>query len=78
MSGWQPIETAPRDGEKFWGLIGDDAIAMLWHPGFGAFVSRWRRMIMAPGYTFNGKSEEDHSPTIHEPSHWMPMPERPK
>src|SRR5690606_8002153 len=44
--GWRPIETAPKDGTRFWGKIGDDAIAMLWHPKFNAFVSAWRRMTM--------------------------------
>lgn len=74
MSEWQPISTAPRDGSRFWGKVGDDAIAMLWHPGFEAFVSQWRRMTMAHGYTINGKPYEDHSPTTHQPSAWMPLP----
>jgi hypothetical protein len=77
MNEWQPIETAPRDGTRFWGAVGDDAIAMLWHPKFEAFVSGWRRMMMARGYTFDGEAVHDHSPTIHEPRYWMPLPARP-
>lgn len=77
MSEWQSIETAPKDGTRFWGKVDDDAIAMLWHPAFDAFVSSWHRMTMAPGYTINGKRFEDHSPTKHDPTHWMPLPEPP-
>lgn len=71
---WQPIEMAPKDGTRFWGKVGDDAIAMLWHEGFNAFVSRWNRMTMADGYTIDGKSFSDHSPEVHHPKVWMPMP----
>ena len=71
---WQSIETAPKDGTRFWGNVDDDAIAMLWHDGFGEFVSSWRRMEMAAGYTIDGAAYKDHSPVIHKPSHWMPLP----
>lgn len=73
----QPIDTAPRDGTRFWGMIEDDAIAMMWHHKFEAFVSSWRRMTMAPGYTFNDEAVHDHSPTIHEPKFWMPIAKMP-
>jgi hypothetical protein len=72
-TGWRPIETAPRDGTKFWGNCDDDAIAMFWHDGFNEFVSSFRRMVMAEGYLINGKSYEDHSPVVHKPTHWMPI-----
>jgi hypothetical protein len=78
MSAWQPIETAPKDGTKFWGLNGEDAIAMFWHPGFGEFVSGFHRMTMAAGYTIDGQPFKDHSPEVHSPSHWMPLPEPPE
>jgi hypothetical protein len=76
---WRPIETAPRDGTRFWGNVGDDAIAMCWHPAFDAFVSSWRRMELAPGYTYadTGLSYQDHSPEKHNPTHWMPRPAPP-
>lgn len=72
-AGWHTMETAPRDGTKFWGLIENDCIAMFWHPGFERFVSSFRRMTMAAGYTINGKSFEDHSPTTHDPKYWKPL-----
>lgn len=77
MSQWQPISTAPKDGTRFWGHVDDDAIAMLWHEGFGEYVSSWRRMDMAAGYTINGNAYEDHSPVVHRPTHWMPIPDAP-
>lgn len=70
---WLDISTAPRDGTRFWGNVGDDAIAMFWHPEFEAFVSYFRRMTMAPGYMIDGKSTKDHSPVIHHPTHWTPI-----
>jgi hypothetical protein len=75
---WQPIETAPKDGTQFWGRVGDDAIAMTWHKSFDAFVSSWRRMTMAPGYTIDGLAYKDHSPRTHTPTAWMPLPPPPK
>lgn len=74
---WQPIETAPKDGTRFWGNVGDDAIAMFWHSTFGEFVSRFNRMTMAPGYTIDGAAFKDHSPQIHKPTGWMPIPAPP-
>lgn len=72
-SGWQPIATAPKDGTRFWGLVDEDAIGMLWHDEFEAFVSSWRQMVMAPGYTIDGKSHRDHSPVKHSPTQWRPL-----
>lgn len=71
---WNDIATAPKDGTQFWGKVGDDAIAMFWHPKFEAFVSSFRRMTMAPGYTMDGETEIDHSPVTHSPTKWAAIP----
>lgn len=73
MTDWQPIETAPKDGSKFHGLVDEDAIAMFWHDGFGEFVSSFHRMTMANGYLIDGASFKDHSPEIHKPKFWRPL-----
>lgn len=75
---WRPIETAPRDGTRFWGNDGDDAIAMFWHSGFDAFVSSYSTMVLHGGFTFeDGSTERNHHPTVHTPSAWMPLPPPP-
>lgn len=77
---WNPaMDAAPKDGTKFWGRVGDDAISMFWHPQFEAFISSFRRMTMARGYTFgDGATHKDHSPVVHNPTAWMPLPSPPE
>ena len=77
MSEWQDISAAPKDGTRFWGRCGDDAIAMFWHPKFGQFISSFRRMQLHNGATFadSGETHSDHSPVVHKPTHWQPLPE---
>lgn len=84
MSEWRTMESAPKDGTSFWGRVGEDAIAMFWHPKFEAFVSRFHRMTMVPGYSFQEteggpfETEVDHSPTVEQPTAWMPLPAPPE
>jgi hypothetical protein len=80
VSKWRPIDTAPKDGTKFWGSVDGDAVAMFWHPGFCQFVSRFSRMTLADGMTFEetGTSYKDHSPEIHWPKYWMPIEDPPE
>lgn len=76
---WRPIEEAPRDGSKFWGLIDDDAICMFWHPKFSEFVSRFNRITLAAGYTYDdGSTTQDHSPVVHKPKWFRLKPSPPK
>ena len=59
---WQPIETAPKDGEKRLLLVVD-------HGEWGDKV--WMG-LWADGWVLSyGKA-------INEPTHWMPLPEAPK
>lgn len=73
-AGWLNMDSAPRGlDDWFWGLVGRDAVYMCWHPRFEAFVSSWRVVKLAPGYTFSdGGTEDEHSPIIHHPSMWRP------
>lgn len=73
--GWRGIESAPRDGTRFHGLCEQDAISMLWHDGFKAFVSSWRRMEFHNGWRYadTGLPYQDHSPVEHQPTHWKPL-----
>jgi len=87
-SGWQPIETAPRDGTPFIGAFfnirwadshrKNDIVRCWWQPEFEAFISSCREIVMAEGYTINGKSREMHSPVIEPVTHWMPLPPTPQ
>lgn len=87
MSAWQPIETAPKDGTSIIGAFfairwADDhrkydVVRCWWQPEFAAFISGCREMVMAPGYTFNGKTRHLHSPAVEPITHWMPLPPPP-
>ncbi|MFG1461781.1 hypothetical protein V5F77_02695 [Xanthobacter sp. DSM 24535] len=69
------MASAPRDGSRFWGIVNGNAIRMFWHSGFGEFVTRFNRMELAPGYTFeDGSTFRDHSPEICRPTAWMHIP----
>lgn len=70
---FQSMETAPRNGSKFLGRCGENAIAMFWHPDLRVFCSSFRRLQMVEGYSINGKPYEDHSPVVHHPTGWAPL-----
>jgi len=63
MMGWQPIETAPKDGTL--ALIVQQRSAS---PFFGYFVAYW-----------NGDEWKFHTEGfVRDPTHWMPLPSPPK
>ena len=78
---WQDIKTAPRDGRLIIAAaFGRDGFAerAWWQPEFDAWITSCRQIVMAHGYTIDGKSSKLHSPHIVNPTHWMPLPDPPK
>ena len=65
---WRPIETAPKDGSKFWAKRGDDAIAVFWHEGFQKFIKGYNQM------TFPSSHYVDYNPDVVEFTEWRPIP----
>lgn len=67
MTEWQPIETAPKDGDHI----------LLFIPGYGYEVYTGAVHAGSICYLDNGcdfePEAEDHYPT-----HWMPLPQTPK
>lgn len=62
MSEWQPIETAPKDGNEI----------LLWVVDLGARPAFWENDVWCSpvdGHTMYGNGEV---------SHWMPLPEPPQ
>lgn len=62
---WQPIETAPKDGDEI----------LAWNP-YGAVVASWQKWPnTAGGYWSTGCGcENDRAVKV---THWMPLPEPP-
>ena len=66
MKGWQPIESAPKDGTRI--LLG-------WKLQEAVIVARW----VAPDTRGDLVWELDEDGSyVKAPTHWMPLPEPPK
>ena len=65
-SGWQPIETAPKNETEIWAFNGEQA-RMLWIEGDGYGLWCWADECLC-----------DIDPEPEQPTHWMPLPEPPK
>jgi hypothetical protein len=59
--GWRTIESAPKDGRKMLGLIGEDEVGTIW----------WHRDA------YEGEWWMDEADSEPEPTHWMPLPSAP-
>lgn len=69
MSGWQPIETAPKDGTRIWA----------WFPlAKQAYAINWRENIyeQKPNWTLD--DGESATLTYDPPTRWMPLPDSPE
>ena len=72
MTQWQPIETAPRDGTTILVCGG------MWVGEFsGEFPLGGVAMVTFLGDTWAVDNTEYYGPTIHNPTHWMPLPPDP-
>lgn len=69
MSQWQPIETAPKDGQVVLGYGPDrDDIHLIWFGSDSQMREDWFLAKAPYNKTYQG---------IEHPTHWMPLPESP-
>lgn len=61
---WQPISTAPKNGEKI----------ILWFPRHGAFEAHWHQ----PGDLYKKGRWVQWGHNYQDPTHWMPKPKSPQ
>lgn len=61
---WQPIETAPKDGEAF----------VVYVPGYGVGECYWG--MLSESWWFRGNRWSEEGDPL--PTHWMPLPPPPK
>ena len=66
MTGWQPIESAPKDGTRVLAFANDFIETMFWT------VSVW---VSSGGAWVNDVNRSD--TYEFNPTHWMPLPEPP-
>lgn len=59
--GWRTMDSAPKDGRKMLGLIGEDEVGTIW----------WHRDA------YEGEWWMDEADSEPEPTHWMPLPSAP-
>lgn len=60
--GWQPIETAPKDGTEI----------LVYAPGF-CQTALWESYTFSEGWVNDSSGN-----WLNDPTHWMPLPEPPK
>jgi hypothetical protein len=64
-NGWQPIETAPKDGEKILIYTNDGIIESFWRK------QGWDQSVVYADYGADTGIESD-------PTHWQPLPAAPQ
>lgn len=81
-TGWQPIETAPKDGTTILLVAEGTVIAAWWHDDFGPF--QWV-FVDDPRESLTGCCDHEGTGRVYTngypvdvPTHWMPLPEPPQ
>jgi len=64
---WQPIETAPKTGDRFVCLVPMQYMRGNYKPD----ICHWEKGLNEPRFIFTGWSSKP------QPTHWMPLPEAP-
>jgi len=64
-AGWQPIETAPKDGENIWAFNGEQG------------VMHWIDVDVVALWVWEDDLLSDADPEPVQPTHWMPLPPPP-
>jgi hypothetical protein len=72
-AGWQPIETAPKDGQQFIGLWRGQVYTVSWVQ----YYVKWPHEEGGPTFRGGWSAEtwDQHMPC--QPTHWMPLPPPP-
>lgn len=77
-TGWQPIETAPKDGTEIGVWLVFTPTQEDWRTGLGGFerfdVASWDAGCSNPGWE---REQGWQTHWVGEPTHWMPLPEPP-
>ncbi len=84
MSGWQPIETAPKDGTEILGYRADAGVMLIRWTSIGEFLTEselaeydeeatYKEDWFFADFIHGDRLESDCLPT-----HWQPLPEPPQ
>ena len=81
LTGWQPIETAPKDGTELILARGERVTVGAWvewkeeapeYTAHGVYLGNFEQDSGADWFSWDGGFSEDEPPT-----HWMPLPQPP-
>ena len=75
MTGWQPIETAPKNGRTI--LVWNGLNSGFYTRAQDMGVALWRKQAFPDGQECWCAQDCCDGVTTYEPTHWMPLPEPP-
>jgi hypothetical protein len=80
LAGWQPIESAPKDGTAIWLLV--DGLPYLGYgePAHRELDRKAKWIVKASFRRCEDRADENYGCYGHdaEPTHWIPLPEPPE